>query len=197
MYQYHPHFYELKKLLNNCEVVNIKNIRSIFRLPTINEPGFRFKKELGASCLYDVGIYPLSLIYSLFDGQNIEILSKDIIKDNNVDIAGSAHLKIDSRIKCYVDWSYNTSYRNEINILGDNISLYSSMIFSKNKEYTPVIEITNSNGNVSKKAIQPDNHFRLMIDYFAAIIDDENKRKKLRIDILGLSEFLHQIKTQN
>ena len=52
--------------------------------------------------------------------------------------------------------------------------------FSKKKEYTPVIEITDSNGNVSKKIVQPEDHFRLMIDYFSEAIDCENKRKKQR-----------------
>jgi len=199
MYQYHSHFYQLKDLLRANEILNIRSIRSSFGLPRLKEPGYRFTKELGASCLYDVGIYPLSLIYSLFYKSSIELISKKIIKDDNhdIDISGAAHLIIDSKINCFIDWSYNATYRNNIDIWGENISLYSSKIFSKNKDYNPSFEICDTNGNISKKTMPSQDHFRLMLDYFAEVIHSEEKCKELRHNTLGLSRLLSNIKGIN
>ena len=195
MYQYHPHLFKLKNLMNSHEVGNIKSVSSSFGLPFLNKPGYRFQKELGASCLFDVGIYPISLIQSLFGYESIDVIYADKVLNQaqEFDLSGSAHLLIDSKINCFLEWSYNTAYRNDVDIQGENISLYTSKIFSKDKEYTPIIEIKGANGNITKKKISADDHFSLMIDYFAEIIDNKDKMKEMNIKTLHLSKLLNTI----
>ena len=195
MYQYHPQFSELRDLLFSNEVINIKTISSSFGIPKLSEPGYRTRKELGASCLFDVGIYPVSLIQSFFGNENIEIISvKKILNEHNeFDISGTAHLMINSSINCFIDWGYNVSYRNEIDIWAENISLYSDRIFSKNKEYTPSIEIRDSNGKASIRKIQAENHFNLMIEYFVEVIGNQEKIKDIHASTLDLSKLLNDI----
>ena len=66
MYLYHPHFYEVKKFLNQRLLGDILLISSKFSLPKMSNSGFRFLKSKGGSCLYDVGIYPISLILTSY-----------------------------------------------------------------------------------------------------------------------------------
>ncbi len=195
MYQYHPHFLKLKNMVINEEILNIQSISSNFGLPTLDKPGYRDKKELGASCLLDVGIYPISLIYNLFHHMKIDVINttRKLDKHNAFDVSGSAHLLLDSKINCNLQWSYNSSYRNEIDIWGENIGLYSYKIFSKENDYTPSLEIRDSNGNISSRVIDSANHYQLMIDYFAEIISNETKYKGLHHETLGLSKLIHQI----
>ena len=143
MYLYHPQFVELKKMISKNHLGAINIIQSNFGLPTLDNPGFRNNQSLGASCLMDVGIYPISLMLSLFDNNSIEVVTSKIIFDeeSSYDISGISHLLIDSNINCFLNWSYDTAYTNQVNIWGTKNSLYSNRIFSKNKEYTPYFEI--------------------------------------------------------
>ena len=196
MYQYHPQFIELKKMIRKNHLGAISIIQSNFCLPTLDNPGFRDNQLLGASCLMDVGIYPISLILSLFDNNSIEVVtSKIIINDElSYDVSGITHLLIDSNINCFLNWSYDTAYTNEVNIWGTKNSLHSNRIFSKNKEYTPYFEMRDMNGNYSKTELPSANHFKWMLDYFSKVIDSEEKINQQKSNILKLATILEKIK---
>ena len=173
----------------------VRQISSKFGLPKMNQPGFRFDKEQGASCLYDVGIYPISLILSLFPDEEIVIEESHLIFDQStgIDVAGSASLLIDSRIHCSLDWSYNTSYRNEVDVWGEKSSLFTKKIFSKDKDYIPTFIISNRNGEISEIEIEKSNHFLSMLNFFSKTITDENFAKEQRSQINKLAECLSRI----
>ena len=195
MYKYHPHFLELKQYLTKNLLGRVGQISSKFGLPKMNQPGFRFDKEQGASCLYDVGIYPISLILSLFPDEEIVIEESHLIfdKSTGTDVSGSALLLIDSRIHCRLDWSYNTSYRNEVDLWGAKSSLFTKKIFSKDKDYIPTFIISNINGEISEIEIEKSNHFLSMLNFFSKTITDENFAKEQRSQISRLAECLSRI----
>lgn len=196
MYLYHPQFIELKKMIRKKNLGAINVIQSNFGLPTLDNPGFRNNQSLGASCLMDVGIYPISLMLSLFDNNSIEVVTSKIIlnEESSYDVSGVSHLLIDSNINCFLNWSYDTAYTNEVNIWGTKNSLYSNRIFSKNKEYTPYFEMRDMNGNYSKTELPSANHFKLMLDYFSKVIHNDEKINQQKSSILKLSKILEKIK---
>jgi predicted dehydrogenase len=195
MYIYHPHFYELKQYLSKNLLGKVGQISSKFGLPKMNQPGFRFVKGQGASCLYDVGIYPISLILSLFPDEEIVIEESHLVfdKSTGTDVSGSSSLLIDSSIHCNLDWGYNTSYRNEVDVWGEKSSLFTKKIFSKDKDYMPTFIVSNSNGEISEIKIEKSNHFLSMLNFFSKTITDEKFAKEQRSQISRLAECLSRI----
>ena len=195
MYLHDQHFYELKRYISKNLLGQIRHISSKLGLPEMSQPGFRFNKELGASCLYDVGIYPISLILNLFPEKEITIKNSQLVFDEStgIDIAGSCSLLIDSRINCNLDWSYNISYRNEVDIWGEESSLFTRKIFSKDKNYIPNLIISNVNGVISEIELDKSNHFLSMLNFFTKTITDNNIAKEQRTQISRLAECLNRI----
>ena len=143
MYQYHPHFIKLKETLDKEILGKISKINCTFTLPELENPGYRFKPDLGGSALLDVGSYTLSAILNLFPKSDIDLIDAKIFRKdtNSVDLEGKVKLKIDKDINCFLVWAYNQSYKNEIVIEGDKGFLYTDKIFSKDSNYIPSIVI--------------------------------------------------------
>ena len=197
MYQYHPHFNALKRIISDKILGDIKTIHSTFNLPELDDPGFRFNPKLGGSCLLDVGTYPISLIMKLFEGEEIELIDTNLIldQDNGVDISGSAELSITSRrdISCNLVWGYNRSYVNVIELSGTLGKLRTEKIFSKSEDYNPTFEIENLYGEKEIKIVDSSNHFEIMFRSFYETIYNEKKLNLQRNNILTLHNFLNII----
>ena len=73
MYLYHPQFIKLKEYIDKRKLGKIKSINCRFGLPKLDNPGFRFSRKLGGSCLLDVGSYPLSAILALFPDKESKV----------------------------------------------------------------------------------------------------------------------------
>lgn len=195
MYLYHPHFISLKEIISNNFLGEIKKIHCVFDLPKLDNPGYRNQKELGASALYDLGVYPISIILSLFKRSAIEIVSKEIQfeESNSYDVEGSLNLKINKKIECLLEWAYDKTYRNEIIIEGTNSSLSTEYIFSKDSDYVPYFNIIDKNKTSSIFKIEQANHFELMLDSFYISSKDRCLSRLERDIIQDRSIFLEQI----
>ena len=143
MYKYHPQYRKILLLLRSKKLGKIKAIKSSFQLPPLELPGYRKKRDLGASAIYDLGIYPVSLIFGLFDFTQLELSKKRITYDENLkyDTSGEVILKIDNDIHCEIDWAYDRTYVNEVSILGMDLMLNSKFIFSKDSTHEASISL--------------------------------------------------------
>ena len=69
-YKYHPVFLELKKIINKNLIGKIKTVVLEFKvLIKKTKDNFRFKRELGGGSLNDIGFYPISIMFTLFDSK--------------------------------------------------------------------------------------------------------------------------------
>ena len=199
MYLYHPQFIRLKEYLDNKTLGKIKTIHCRFGAHWILSsatPGFRFNKKLGGSSLFDVGCYPLSIILALFPDEEINILDSEITKtdSDSVDLDGSVNLKIGSQINCFLEWAYNRAYRNDIDIWGEEGSLYADNIFSKKTNYKPQFLLRDLYGNQTKEVIESSNHFEKMLEHFFHSLNDKTKTDEERKRVINLSKLLEKIK---
>ena len=180
MYLYHPAFDFLKEILNTNQLGNLNNITIDFGLPQLNRPGFRNDPNLGGGAIYDLGSYAISAVIELFGNKKIEVkyceLNYDII--TNIDSSAFVLLKINESINASLRWSYNVSYKNEINIWGDQASLLNRFFFSKPSDYSPEFVFSNMNGNSRIENIEPANQFHNMLNVFCNYIFDANQAKK-------------------
>ncbi|RPG60888.1 MAG: gfo/Idh/MocA family oxidoreductase [Flavobacteriaceae bacterium TMED238] len=195
MYLYHPHHDALKKLLMRKKLGKLKEIKSSFQLPPLAKPGYRNDKKLGASAVYDLGIYPVSLILDLYDISEIELIDKEINydKDLNYDISGRAFLKINNTLDCVIDWAYNKTYINEVSIFGEDLKLYSNYVFSKDIKHESNISLYDQTELIENIEVGRADHFELMLKSFSESIIDPQKNKLETKSILDLSSFLNKL----
>lgn len=196
MYLYHPQFLKLKEYIDKKELGKIKSIYCRFGLPKLENPGFRFNKQLGGSSLLDVGCYPASVISALFPKKEVKIINSIMKKsdENSIDIEGKAHLNLEPDISCVIEWAYNRSYRNDIDIWGEFGSIFTDKIFSKKSTYKPFLEIRDLHGNPSIIEIDSQNHFELMLKSFTDSIRNSNKINQQRNRILTQAALLDKIR---
>ncbi|MBL11155.1 MAG: hypothetical protein CL402_11680 [Acidiferrobacteraceae bacterium] len=196
MYLYHPHFQAFNEFITHLELSEkIFSIKSSFFLPKLEKPGFRFNKELGGSCIYDVGVYPISLITELFKDREITINHSNISEEENVDVSGSANISIDQSIDCYLEWSYNSTYINRVEIQSESKNIKTDYIFSKKENYQPIIEIINAHGDYEEVTIKARNHFMLMLESFTKCLDNQSERLAQEKRILRIAKLVNRIRS--
>ena len=70
-------------------------------------------------------------MFTLFDSKKIKILNSNIVKQNNLDIAGNIKTQNEKKIIFDLSWSFKSSYKNNIKIYGENGFIDVDFIFSK------------------------------------------------------------------
>ena len=180
MFLYHPQYLRIKNYLINNLLGDVRSVRIDFGLPKIASPGFRNNLEIGGSCLFDVGSYPFSIISDCFNLEEIKFVYSKVLKDkkSGVDTSGVAHMTLNTKINCSLEWSYNTAYKNDITIWCKEGVVYSDKIFSKASELSPSISLRNLNGATSIENISASNHFILMLKSFVNNANNADKRRE-------------------
>lgn len=130
-YTYHPLFKKIKNIIEQKKLGKIFYVKCSFEVPLKNSRNFRFNKKLGGGALYDVGYYPLSTLFTLFNSKNINILKKKISKNKNIDLKGETIIINENNLIFDFSWSLKDDYKNFIHIYGEKGFLKSKFIFSK------------------------------------------------------------------
>ena len=107
---------------------------------------------------------------------------------------GYVSLSYPSGILCNLFWGMGFGYRNEINILTNNSSVFTNKIFSKTKEYIPKFRTRDMNGKTSIIKIQKCNHFLAMFDHFTSLISNEKKATTEKNRIMHLAKWTQKIR---
>ena len=196
MFLYHPQFLWLKNFIQQYKNEEIINIDAKFTIPYTDSPGFRYNPKMGGSTLLDIGTYPLSIILCLIENKDPEILFKEVknIPSFEIDMNGHVSLLYPSGTICNLFWGMGLPYRNEIDILTKNSSVFTDKIFSKTKEYTPKFQVRDTNGNISIIKSQKCNHFLAMFDHFTTLISSEKQATIERNRILRLAKWTQKIR---
>ncbi len=195
MYLYHPQFAWLKKHIHQEEFGSIKSIRCQFGIPFLQSPGFRYQADLGGSALLDVGCYPLSAVLELLPESEpvLQYIRMSKLDKYDVDIEGSAILSIGNKIDVFLEWGIGRSYRNEIDIWGNQNSVYTDKIFSKPADYVPSFTLTSSNGQKTVAACMAENHFIEMFEHFGKVVGDDTITNLEYERILRRSSYLDEL----
>lgn len=196
MYLYHPQFLWLKNFLQQYGNKEIINIDVKFTMPYPDNPGWRYNPKMGGSTLLDIGTYNLSIIFGLIENKNPEILFKEVknIQSIPTDMNGRISLLYPSGMICNLFYGMGLPYRNEIDVITINGSVYSDKIFSKTEDYKPSFVLRDLNGNKETIKITSCNHFTSMFNYFYSLLDNKDEAQKERDRILHLSEWTDKIK---
>ena len=149
-YIHHPLFIKLKKIINKKKVGDIISVESAFKIPYFEKDNFRFQNKLGGGAINDLGYYPISIMYNLFESKKIKLLKSKILKKNGIDLKGKCFFKNENNIKFELSWGFKSSYENFIKIIGVKGTIKVKFIFSKHINQDGEIEIITQKKEILK-----------------------------------------------
>ena len=130
-YKHHPIFFKLREILKKNLIGEIKQVDAVFKIPLKDKNNFRFKKELGGGAINDVGFYPISIMFTLFNTKKIKIIETKFKKENKLDIKGSLSALNENDILFKLSWGFKSLYKNYLRIIGTKGKIEAKFIFSK------------------------------------------------------------------
>ena len=198
MYLYHPQFTFVANAVTRQSFGRILSINCQFGLPPLEEPGFRFTRELGGGAILDVAPYPVSATLRLL-GTDIELLKSQLVQPPGfeVDTHGFALLSRKDGVCAFLEWGYNRSYRNEIHVWGEKASLHSNFIFSKPSDHQSRVSLRDQFGKTSHEDIEPTNSFSSMFCAFAKTVYDRESRDHMREEARLQARCLESLRQAN
>ena len=191
-YEYHPVFLKLKKMIKKNLIGEIKKVESEFKIPIKKtKDSFRFTKNLGGGALNDVGFYPISIMFTLFDSKKINIIKNEIINDDEVDIKGNLIASNENQILFKLAWGFKSLYKNYIKIKGTKGEIYVKFIFSKQIVQGAEIKLKLSKEKIIK--IKKANQINLAFnDIIKSDINNFKEKLNLSFQILKIMETLRK-----
>lgn len=174
MYLHHPHFRRLIKFISDGGLGSIRSVSCRFGIPRLEYMSFRSDPSLGGGALFDVGCYTVSAIQGLFPEDRLQVNYVSITaRDGSaVDTDGRALVALSSGGVADLDWGIHCAYRNEIDIWGENGSVFTDKIFSKPADYVPVFRIQDMHGMQTREIGEANDHFVSMLQYFRGTISN-------------------------
>ena len=198
MYLYHRQFLYLREVLQSARLGCIQSIWCRFGIPPLAQPGFRTDPKLGGGAFLDVGSYPISAVTALFPNSDPDVLFAEIITapGSPVDSAGRAVLRYEGAVRATLEWGISCAYRNEIDVWGNEGSVYSDRVFSKPADYIPRFRFLDVHGKESYASGQAQNHFQAMLKSFRSLVDDPARAERERVLIARRARLVDAIRHQ-
>jgi NDP-hexose-3-ketoreductase len=195
MYLYHPQFRRLFEYVHDGSLGPIVSISCRFGIPRLEQNTFRNDPALGGGALFDVGCYPVSAIQALFPEERMDVsYSAVVTRDGSaVDTDGHAIIALSNGATAHLEWRINCAYRNEIDIWGENNSVFTDKVFSKPANYIPAFRLRNTQGIETIENGVAGDHFSLMLKDFLGSVSDAGRSEKERGRIARRAEVLDQI----
>jgi dTDP-3,4-didehydro-2,6-dideoxy-alpha-D-glucose 3-reductase len=195
MYLYHPQFHRLATYISGGRLGRILSVSCRFGIPKLEHPGFRSDAALGGSALLDVGCYPVSAIIALFPGDPARIRYSSVsARDGGaVDTDGYSVLELSGGAEAVLEWRTNAAYRNEIELWGEEGSLFTERVFSKSPSYRPSFRLRDLQGLESVEYSEPADHFVRMLETFRVLVEDGQAMESERNNISRRASLIDQI----
>lgn len=172
MFLYHKQLVEIKKMLADGELGEIRLMRMAFGFPKRGEDDFRYNRELGGGALLDCGGYPVRLALELL-GDSAKVVQASLSQPIGyaVDLYGNAVLQNAAGVNAQIAFGMDNAYKCELEIWGSQVTLTASRIFTSGADYMPEL-IIKSSSDENKIKLNADDQFLHSIERFADKIGD-------------------------
>ena len=192
-YIFHPWFQELKKLLADNIIGDVRLLESSFGFPLLPITDVRNDFSIGGGAILDNLIYPLSISLNIFGSKYVK---KDCTihynKDLNIDERG--FLRIDwENSAAHLSYGFGFSYKNTLEIWGTKGSIFIDRVFTKPK--TMITEImVKKNNEVLIYSVLPADQFSLMLHaFYNKIFGFDKSCINEKLDILSRMEIISEM----
>ena len=197
MYLYHEQFKKICDIIRTNQIGHIKEVNLKFGFPRLENPGFRYNLYLGGGAFWDVGSYCISAALHLFENEIVNVKYANIknSKDYKVDFDGTVILEFARGSTVICSWYIGVGYKNEIDLWGEDGSLYSDKIFSKIDGYNPKLRFRDKYGVETIDTLRPDNQFVQMFKKFLYMLKSNDEAEKERENIIRRARLMDYIAT--
>lgn len=197
MFQYHSQLEEIRKLLSEGAIGDIRLIRTDFCFPLREANDFRYNPKLGGGVLLDDTGYLVKMAQLLL-GKTVyvETASLQRIDGFEVEMYGCATFRNASGLTMQAGYGMDNHYRCSLDIIGNKGRLQTNRIYTAGTDVTPSIEIENKDGK--REIVLPaDNHFLHSIEKFYQAITDETLRQSMYDGMLLQAKLMQDIRDKN
>lgn len=194
MFQYHSQIEQIKKLIEDGIIGEVRNIRCDFGFPMREQNDFRYNNKLGGGALLDAGGYTAKLA-TLFLGTTIRVdaATLNTLSEFEVDMYGSVQFSNDKGVVCQSSFGMDNGYRCSLDIWGSRGQIYTSRIFTAPENYNPVVFVETAEKK-EEITLNTDMHFKKSIEEFIHEIKDIEKRKNMYDEILLQAKLVNDIR---
>ena len=192
MYIYHPEFLYLKKFIIQNKIKNAKGLVFCrYTIPKLNKSNHRNNDLLTGGELYEIGCYPISLLYFLFNYDEKTLKQNTLEKIVHFKQGVLVKLKLQN-ITFVISWGYDFNYKNKFIFYSKKYKIITEKIFGKKNDESIKLKIFNSIGKqlVSKIYNNNDNFYHMFKYYFKQLQLDKNKNQFLK-ESLAIAKMIN------
>jgi NDP-hexose-3-ketoreductase len=170
MFRDHPQFQRIESIVATGGVGRVRSMSARFGFPHLPPTNFRYQPEMGGGALLDAAFYPVSAARLLLPGP-LRVVGSRIFTEApyQVDTRGAAFLAAPEGVTAFLEWGFGMAYRNEVEIWGEEGTLFAGRVFSKPPTLETTVRLVKQSGEVEEERVKPANHFTRMLDRFGWI----------------------------
>ena len=193
MFQYHPQHREVKRMLNDGVIGEVRHFSGAFGFPPLPSDNFRFDDDIGGGVLMDAAGYPLRAAFLLL-GDGLRISSATLYRDRALGTAtfGSAFLTGTEGIGVSVAFGFDNFYQCNYVLWGSKGKLTAQKAYTPKKDERPTL-LVETPGNSGVVTLDAADHFAEAMKEFHRIITTEGRERHF-FEILQQSESLELIR---
>lgn len=161
MFVYHKQIEQLKRIIEQGEIGNVRLYRINFGFPMRGANDFRYSKKLGGGALLDAGGYTLKYAsYLLNDDIKIVSAILNYIEDFEVDLYGSGSIVDSTGATVQIAFGMDNSYKCELEVWGSEGYLKSERVLTAPAGYSPKVTIVKKMGEEVRELDADDAFFK-------------------------------------
>lgn len=191
MFVFHNQINEIKKMIDDDVLGDLRLIRISFGFPFRGSNDFRYNKKLGGGALLDCGGYTLKLASLLLGNTTKLVYHKSNFTSYDVDIYGSGVLINDDGLTAQVSFGMDNSYKCELEVWGSKGQFITNRILTAPCGYIPTGVLT-INGESKEIKLSADDTFKKSIEFFEKCIYGTKVRKDEYSNILLQSSLVDE-----
>jgi dTDP-3,4-didehydro-2,6-dideoxy-alpha-D-glucose 3-reductase len=190
MFIYHSQINQIKEIVSNKEIGEVRLYRISFGFPRRLESDFRYCKDLGGGALLDCGGYTLKYATFLL-GNNIRLAcaQSNFLDEFEVDIYGSSTLVDESGTTVQISFGMDNAYKCELEVWGSRGTLYTNRILTAPVGFEPELFINIGSEREIRK-LNEDDSFMKSIMNFKNCIENNYVRENNYSSILMQSKLV-------
>jgi len=178
MYRHHPQTRQVKQLLDEGAVGELRLFRGTFRFTLSRPDDARWAPAMGGGSLWDVGCYPVSFARYLMGTEPVEVLGWQHVTPGGVDDTFAGHLHFAAGVCAAFDSSFRAPFAAEFEVVGTGGTLRLRNPYKPGLD--PIIDLVDHEGR-SREIVADgqDLYSGEVEDLAAAVLDGQPPRMSL------------------
>ena len=169
MYRHHPQIIEIKKLIDDGVIGEVRNVHTVFTYHNIDPDNVRNKADIGGGGLLDIGCYCISMTRLLFDDEPKKISGFiEFDPEMKIDRLASAVLEFEKGTATFT-CSTQIPFQQKAIISGEKGKIEFLIPFTPAPDEKPKV-ILHTEDETKEMLLEAQNHYTLQGDLFSKAI---------------------------